>query len=73
MGFFSVGQYKIRQRGNKYYVYIVEKDERGNVKETYVGPLDKIVETYLKLKNGIGGVGVSPTVDRPGFEPGTSR
>jgi len=66
---FSAGQYKIRQRGKKYYVYKIEKDSNGNVKETYVGPLDKIVEFYVS----IGGVGVSPTVDRPGFEPGTSR
>ena len=66
---FSAGQYKIRQRGKKYYVYKIEKDSNGNVKETYIGPLDKIVEFYVS----IGGVGVSPTVDRPGFEPGTSR
>ncbi|SAI83924.1 integrase C-terminal fragment [Saccharolobus solfataricus] len=27
----------------------------------------------LKFYVSSGGVGVSPTVDRPGFEPGTSR
>ena len=66
---FSAGQYKIRQRGNKYYVYKLENDDKGNVRERYVGPLDKVVEFYVSS----GGVGVSPTMDRPGFEPGTSR
>ncbi|TRM75853.1 integrase, partial [Sulfolobus sp. A20-N-F8] len=37
---FSVGQYKIRQRGNRYYVYELETIN-SYVKETYVGPLDK--------------------------------
>ncbi|MQL54871.1 integrase [Acidianus ambivalens] len=44
---FSAGQYKIRQRGKKYYVYSIEKDKEGNVRERYIGPLDKIIETYL--------------------------
>ncbi|QGR15934.1 putative integrase [Sulfurisphaera ohwakuensis] len=46
---FSTGQYKIRQRGNNYYVYKIEKDSNGNVKETYIGPLDKIIEKYLEI------------------------
>ncbi len=57
---FSAGQYKIRQRGNRYYVYKIEKDSKGNVSERYIGPLDKIMEFYYK--KGLG----------PGFEPGTS-
>ncbi|QIW25290.1 integrase [Sulfolobus sp. S-194] len=57
---FSAGQYKIRQRDKKYYVYSIEKDSNGNVKETYIGPLDKIVKFYCE--KGLG----------PGFEPGTS-
>ncbi|MQL54640.1 putative integrase [Acidianus ambivalens] len=44
---FSVRQYKIRQRGKKYYVYSIEKDKEGNVRERYIGPLDKIVEITL--------------------------
>ncbi|ACP35292.1 hypothetical protein LS215_3020 [Sulfolobus islandicus L.S.2.15] len=46
----------------------------GEVKERYVGPLADVVEAYLKLKesNGIGGVGVPPTMGPPGFEPGTT-
>ncbi|SAI84105.1 putative integrase [Saccharolobus solfataricus] len=32
----------------------------GEVKETYVGPLVDVVETYEKLKDSSGGVGVSP-------------
>ncbi|BCU70411.1 putative integrase [Stygiolobus caldivivus] len=50
---FSAGQYKIRQRGKKYYVYKIEKGQDGNARETYIGPLDKIIEYYL------GSVGVS--------------
>jgi hypothetical protein len=51
---FSAGQYKIRQRGKKYYVYLIEKDKDGNVRERYIGPLDTIVEIAL------GVLGVSP-------------
>ncbi|BAK54423.1 hypothetical protein STK_09535 [Sulfurisphaera tokodaii str. 7] len=50
---FSAGQYKIRQRGKKYYVYKIEKDSNGNVKETYIGPLDKIVEIALGVLGGV--------------------
>ncbi len=49
---FSAGQYKIRQRGNKYYVYKLENDDRGNVRERYVAPLDKVFETYLEVVGG---------------------
>ncbi|AGE70588.1 integrase [Sulfolobus acidocaldarius N8] len=45
---FVAGQYKIRQRGNKYYVYSIERGRDGKVKEHYVGPLDKIVEFYIR-------------------------
>ncbi len=44
---FSAGQYKIRERGNKYYIYKIEKDNRSNAKETSLIPLDKIMEFYL--------------------------
>ncbi|MDT7860868.1 MAG: putative integrase [Saccharolobus sp.] len=50
---FSAWQYKIRQRGKKYYVYKVEKDSKGNVSERYIDPLDKIIETYLS-REGVG-------------------
>ncbi|AGE70941.1 integrase [Sulfolobus acidocaldarius N8] len=62
---FVAGQYKIRQRGNKYYVYLVEKGQDSKVKEHYVGPLDKIVEFYVKY----GGLRVSPTMRGVGLEP----
>ena len=63
---FSAGQYKIRQRGKKYYVHSIEKDSKGNVKERYIGPLDKIIEFYVS--NGdISKVGLA------GFEPATTR
>ncbi|TRM80058.1 integrase [Sulfolobus sp. D5] len=52
---FVAGQYKKRQRGDKYYVYCVEKDDGGKIRETYIGPLDKIVEFYVR--NGdVGGI-----------------
>ncbi|WP_016732625.1 putative integrase [Saccharolobus islandicus] len=41
---FSAGQYKIHQRGKKYYVYKIEKDNEGNRRDHYVGPLDKVVK-----------------------------
>ncbi len=63
---FSAGQYKIRQRGNKYYVYKLENDNRGNVRERYVAPLDKVVEFYLSS----GGVGVTPPWTGRDLNPG---
>ena len=66
---FSAGQYKIRKRGKKYYVYKIEKDSKGNVKETYVGPLDKIIEFYIS-REGFRGI---PNVGAAGFEPATTR
>ncbi|PVU74217.1 integrase [Acidianus hospitalis] len=42
----------MRQRGKKYYVYLIEKDKDGNVRERYIGPLDKIIETYLNVGLG---------------------
>jgi ORF D-335-like protein. len=35
---FSAGQYKIRQRGKKYYVYLIEKHKDGNVRERTLAP-----------------------------------
>ncbi|TRM84875.1 integrase, partial [Sulfolobus sp. E3] len=45
-----------RQRGDKYYVYFIEKDDRGKVKEHYVGPLADVVEFYVRN----GGSGALP-------------
>ncbi|WP_231112372.1 putative integrase [Stygiolobus azoricus] len=42
---FSAEQYKIRQRGKKYYVYKAEKVDGSNIKETYIGPLVKTIES----------------------------
>lgn len=64
---YKYGDYIIRQIKGRYYVYKLE-NVGGDVKERYVGPLDKIVEFYISS----GGVGVSPTMRPPGFEPGTS-
>ncbi|WP_048054542.1 putative integrase [Acidianus hospitalis] len=35
---FSAGQYKIRQRGKKYYVYLIEKHKDGNLRERTLAP-----------------------------------
>gem|GEM_PF-26296 len=67
---YKFGDYILRERKGRYYVYKLE-NVNGEVKERYVGPLTNVVETYEKLKNSIGGVGVPPTTDPPGFEPGT--
>ncbi len=50
---FSAGQYKIRQRGNRYYVYKIEKDNEGNRRDHYVGPLDKVVKITLGVLGGV--------------------
>lgn len=68
---YKFGDYILRERKGRYYVYKLETIN-GEIKERYVGSLIDVVETYLKLKNSSGGVGVSPTADPPGFEPGTT-
>lgn len=59
----------IRENKGQYYIYSIEKGEGRKVIYRYVGPLDNVVEIYEKFR--IGGVGVSPTSDPPGFGPGT--
>ncbi len=61
----------LRERKGRYYVYKLETIN-GEVKETYVGPLADVVETYEKLKDSSGGVGVSPTWARWDLNPGSS-
>ena len=68
---YKFGDYILRERKGRYYVYKLET-VNGETKERYVGPLIDVVETYLKMKDSSGGVGVPPTKPRPGFEPGTS-
>ena len=68
---YKFGDYILRERKGRYYVYKLETIN-GEIKERYVGSLIDVVETYLKLKNSSGGVGVSPTAGPPGFEPGTT-
>lgn len=60
----------MRERKGRYYVYKLE-NENGKTKETYVGPLIDVAESYLKMKE-IGVLGVSPNMGPPGFEPGTT-
>ncbi|MEM3820532.1 MAG: putative integrase, partial [Candidatus Micrarchaeaceae archaeon] len=61
-------KFLIRENKGQYYVYSIEKGEGRKVIYRYVGPLAKILDFYLSS----GGVGVSPTVRPPGFEPGIS-
>ena len=67
---YKFGDYVLRERKGRYYVYKLETIN-GEIKERYVGSLIDVVESYLKLKNSSGSVGVPPTTDPPGFEPGT--
>ena len=48
-----------------YYVYEQYRDGK-RVVTKYIAPLDNIIEFYVKHR-------VGEVVDRPGFEPGTSR
>ncbi|WP_371810395.1 putative integrase, partial [Acidianus sp. RZ1] len=65
---YKYGEILIRERKGRYYVYKLGSDG----KETYVGPLETVVNTFVKLKEqgGVGEVFHSPTADPPGFEPG---
>ena len=45
---FTFGDIRIREVKGKYYVYLIEKDNEGNLRDHYVGPLDKIIETILR-------------------------
>jgi ORF D-335-like protein. len=66
---YKFGDYILRERKGRYYVYKLE-NVNGEVKERYVGPLADVVETYEKLKNSIGGVGVPPLRTRRDSNPG---
>ena len=69
---YKFGNYILRERKGRYYVYKLETIN-GEIKERYVGPLTDVVETYEKLKDGIGGLrGYPPNMGPPGFEPGTT-
>ncbi len=46
---FTFGDIRIREVKGKYYVYLIEKDNEGNLRDHYVGSLDKIIETILRL------------------------
>jgi len=46
----------IKGKERAYYAYKLENVD-GDVRETYVGPLIDVVETYLKLKSEAGVLG----------------
>ena len=71
---YKFGDVILRERKGRYYVYTLER-ANGDVRETYVGPLTDVVETYLKLKSEagvLGGVPLTPTAGPGGFEPPTT-
>ena len=71
---YKFGDYILRERKGRYYVYKLE-GANGDVRETYVGPLIDVVETYLKLKleaGVLGGIPLTPTAGPGGFEPPTT-
>ncbi|WP_152411863.1 putative integrase [Saccharolobus islandicus] len=53
---YTFGDIRIREVKGKYYVYIIEKDNEGNRRDHYIGPLDKIMEFYISS----GGLEVTP-------------
>ena len=64
-----MGIFVVKKIKGHYYVYM-EYRERGRYKIKYVGPLEKIMREYFGLKRQFKR---DYLVDRPGFEPGTSR
>lgn len=68
---YKFGDYILRERKGRYYVYKLE-GTNGDVRETYVGPLIDVVETYLKLKSEAGVLGGVPLTGPGGFEPPTT-
>ena len=49
---FTFGDIRIREVKGKYYVYLIEKDNEGNLRDHYVGPLDKVVKIGLGVFRG---------------------
>ena len=49
---FTFGDIRIREVKGKYYVYLIEKDNEGNLRDHYVGPLDKVVKIALWVLGG---------------------
>lgn len=66
---YKYGDYILHPIKGRYYVYKLET-VNGEIKETYVGPLVDVVETYLKLKNRSGGVGDAPLSRGRDLNPG---
>ena len=64
-----MGIFVVKKIKGHYYVYM-EYREKGEYKIKYVGPLERVMKEYFQLKKM---VKESMLVDRPGFEPGTSR
>ncbi|MQL55418.1 putative integrase [Acidianus ambivalens] len=55
-------KFSIRENKGRYYVYYIDH-LKPKLRYLYVGPLDKIIETYIAVG------GCAPTVRVRGFEP----
>ncbi len=65
---YKFGGYILTEKERAYYVYKLENVD-GDVRETYVGPLTDVVETYLKLKDSSGGLVAFPERARGDLNP----
>ena len=65
---FTFGDIRIREVKGKYYVYIIEKDNEGNRRDNYIGPLDNV-----KIGLGVFRGNTPNTVGPAGFEPAITR
>jgi ORF D-335-like protein. len=54
--FYVNSKFYVKEIKGKYYVYLIEKGDGGKQRHNYIGPLDKIMETYIT----VGGVGNMP-------------
>ena len=64
----------VKKVKGKAYVYLHGRDESGEIRTIYIGPLEEIANFYLiNMKGKIIDRKRGWVVDRPGFEPGASR
>ncbi|AHC51214.1 integrase [Sulfolobus acidocaldarius SUSAZ] len=50
--FYVSSKFYVKEIKGKYYVYVIEKGQDGKERQTYVGALDKIIETYMGVLGG---------------------
>lgn len=50
--FYISSKFYIKEIKGKYYVYNIEKGQDGKERHNYIGPLEKIIETYMGVLGG---------------------